>query len=89
MKTDHAEVRLDLLSFPFSVCSLLGAPSPAELLSRSCVCSCINSGQVDPPPLLYSSCAWVMFLSIRNKESQLIWTHNLILLSLTVEMVFV
>lgn len=49
MRTNHAEMRLDLLLFSFLPLFFLGAPSPAEQLSHSCVCSCINSGQVENP----------------------------------------
>lgn len=49
MRTNHAEMRLDLLLSSFLRMFFLGAPSPAERLSHSCVCSCINSGQVENP----------------------------------------
>lgn len=90
MKTNHAEMRLDLLLFSFLTLFFAGCPLPNRA-AQSLLCVLMHkfrSSKNPPPRLLYSSWAWVMLLSIHNKESQLIWAHNLILLSSMVEMVF-
>lgn len=76
--TNHAKMRHDLLLFPFPSVCFLGAPPHPRAVQSLLLCVFMHKFRSSTKPwFLYSSSEWVMFLSIHNKKSQLIWLMTL------------